>query len=122
MVIELSVFEPSRFDCICAWVVTTYGFALYNDKGLQIHFCVKRQAKNDSERCRKHNLVSGQAGIEANQAPYPKIRVYKDKHGKALRCSNIQDKYGSWTLLTLVLLNPDIPCLCKQCRSRSVGF
>ena len=24
--------------------------------------------------------------------------------------------------LTLVLLSPDIPCLCKQCRSRSVGF
>ena len=24
--------------------------------------------------------------------------------------------------LTLVLLNPDIPYLCKQCRSRSVGF
>ena len=24
--------------------------------------------------------------------------------------------------LTLVLLNPDIPCLCKQCRSRSFGF
>ena len=24
--------------------------------------------------------------------------------------------------LTLVLLNPDIPCLCKQCRPRSVGF
>ena len=24
--------------------------------------------------------------------------------------------------LTLVLLNPDIPCLCKRCRSRSVGF
>ena len=24
--------------------------------------------------------------------------------------------------LTLVLLNPDIPCLCKQCSSRSVGF
>ena len=24
--------------------------------------------------------------------------------------------------LTLVLLYPDIPCLCKQCRSRSVGF
>ena len=24
--------------------------------------------------------------------------------------------------LTLVLLNPDIPCICKQCRSRSVGF
>ena len=25
-------------------------------------------------------------------------------------------------VLTLVLLNPDIPWLCKQCRSRSVGF
>ena len=25
-------------------------------------------------------------------------------------------------LLTLLLLNPDILCLCKQCRSRSVGF
>ena len=24
--------------------------------------------------------------------------------------------------LTLVLLNPDMPCLCKQCRSTSVGF
>ena len=28
----------------------------------------------------------------------------------------------TFCLLTLVLLNPDIPCLCKQCRSRSVGF
>ena len=25
-------------------------------------------------------------------------------------------------LLTLVLLSPDMPCLCKQCRSLSVGF
>ena len=29
--------------------------------------------------------------------------------------------YGA-RLWTLVLLNRDIPCLCKQCRSRSVGF
>ena len=29
---------------------------------------------------------------------------------------------GFFLNLTLVLLNPDIPCLCKQCRSRSVGF
>ena len=28
-----------------------------------------------------------------------------------------------WTvILTLVMLNPDVPCLCKECRSRSVGF
>ena len=25
-------------------------------------------------------------------------------------------------ILTLVQLNPDMYCLCKQCRSRSVGF
>ena len=25
-------------------------------------------------------------------------------------------------ILTLIVLSPDIPCLCKQCRSRSVGF
>ena len=29
---------------------------------------------------------------------------------------------SSYVILTLALLNPDIPCLCKQCRSRSVGF
>ena len=27
-----------------------------------------------------------------------------------------------WVMLKLVLLNQDMPCLCKQCRSRSVGF
>ena len=27
-----------------------------------------------------------------------------------------------WDILTLVQLKPDIPCICKQCRSRSVGF
>ena len=30
--------------------------------------------------------------------------------------------YTEEPVLILVLLNPDIPCLCKQCRSRSVGF
>ena len=33
-----------------------------------------------------------------------------------------QIKKPALILKTLVLLNPDIPCLCKQCRSRSVGF
>ena len=45
--------------------------------------------------------------------------------------SDILTKFSLWRqteikalhlgLLTLVLLNPDIPCLCKQCRSWSVG-
>ena len=29
---------------------------------------------------------------------------------------------GKYIFLTLVLLNQDIPCLCKQCRCRSVSF
>ena len=32
-------------------------------------------------------------------------------------CPCIQNPSRNWTILTLVLLNPDIPCLCKQCRS-----
>ena len=45
----------------------------------------------------------------------------------ARRCSR-QHKQSTFSdagflgILTLVMLNPDIACLCKQCRSRSVGF
>ena len=35
---------------------------------------------------------------------------------------SFQQKILALFFLTLVLLNMDIPCLCKQCRSRSVGF
>ena len=39
------------------------------------------------------------------------------------RNKKIYPKIINWySSLTLVLLNPDIPCLCKQPRSRSVGF
>ena len=34
----------------------------------------------------------------------------------------VHKKKGQWHYLSLVLLNPDIPGLGKQCRSRSVGF
>ena len=48
------------------------------------------------------------------------IPSWKDVHSKrkdfALRAFTVL--YA----ITLVLLIPDIPCLCKQCRSRSVGF
>ena len=36
-----------------------------------------------------------------------------------LSCRNPWDKLP---ILTLVLLNPEMSCLCKECRSRSVGF
>ena len=35
---------------------------------------------------------------------------------------NMNCKLKNSLYLTLVLLNQDIPCLCKQCRFRSVGF
>ena len=38
-----------------------------------------------------------------------------------LHLENLQN-IKSDSILTLVLLNPDKFCLCKQCRSRSVGF
>ena len=41
-----------------------------------------------------------------------------------LAINNLQGKQNSaviiHNILTLVLLNLDIPCICKQCRSRSV--
>ena len=32
------------------------------------------------------------------------------------------DTISNYAVITLDLLDPDIPCLCKQCRSRSFGF
>ena len=62
-----------------------------------------------------------------------KILISLQKHKKRLTVALLMRLYPhhvsmencrAWekTLLILVLLNPDIPCLCKQCRSRSVGF
>ena len=41
---------------------------------------------------------------------------------KYVRLKFLSFSYHQLLHLTLVLLNPDILCLCKQCRSRSVGF
>ena len=37
-------------------------------------------------------------------------------------CGSVPRSLYEVCVLTLVLLNPDMPCLCKQHRSRSVGF
>ena len=51
----------------------------------------------------------------------PLTQIYavqmNDKNNK-----HIGINFGIRNTITLVLLNPDIPCLSKQCRSRSVGF
>ena len=56
----------------------------------------------------------------------PKFKAHGGSVRENLALQNVQvtclyirfDLY----ILTLVLLNPDIPCVCKQCRCRSVGF
>ena len=60
---------------------------------------------------------------------FVKISIWLHKMHPRCACllkSNDHDnQLVSWlvrSLKTLVLLNPDIPCLFKQCRSRSVGF
>ena len=52
---------------------------------------------------------------------FVRIASYKKKRQKRT-CSSERKLSMVLRLLTLVLLNPDIPCLCQQCRSRSVGF
>ena len=42
--------------------------------------------------------------------------------GKGQRKLLFFSKCNSIWYLNLALLNPDMPCLCKQCRSRSVGL
>ena len=44
------------------------------------------------------------------------------QHEKKSLCNMHTTTYTSYDSLTLALLNLNIPCLCKQCRSRSVGF
>ena len=50
----------------------------------------------------------------------------RDKFSRQEVASLVSETFKTYCsrilLLTLVLLNPDIPFLCKQCRSRSVGF
>ena len=53
----------------------------------------------------------------------PMRRIYqwnRRGHISLAICDN--STTGTLFTLTLVLLVPDMPCLCKQCRSRSVGF
>ena len=64
------------------------------------------------------------------------IKYYADTPSYLELCQTVLEKcdvpissnHAYWnftaqsTLITLVLLNPDIPCLCKQYRSRSVGY
>ena len=50
--------------------------------------------------------------------PLKQLTTFRHRLAGADAQANLSPYY----LLTLVLLNPDIPWLCKQCRSRSVGF
>ena len=81
-------------------------------------------------------MLPSSAGVEPATSWSPVGRRIQLSHqGQLLTCMSthniciygeLRKKYlriiTEHSPLTLVLLNPDIPCLCKQCRSRSVGF
>ena len=46
----------------------------------------------------------------------------KNKQKKTNKIAQLFSSCVSYSMLTLILLNSNMPCLCKQCRSRSVGF
>ena len=55
----------------------------------------------------------------ANSADYD-LMPQSVASDQGLHCLSLIQQYCRY--LTLFLLNQDMPCLCKQCRSRSVGF
>ena len=81
-------------------------------------------------------MLPSSAGVEPATSWSPVgWRIQLSHRGQLLTCMSTHNIYfygelrkkylriiTKYSPLTLVLLNPDIPCLCKQCRSRSVGF
>ena len=51
-----------------------------------------------------------------------KHHTYKETLQKNQLSRTLTSLVTRCSILTLVLLNPDISCLCKHCRSTSVGF
>ena len=47
------------------------------------------------------------------------LRLLAENHFHIISLEGLD---GLHSVLTLVLLNPDMPCICKQCRSRSSGL
>ena len=53
------------------------------------------------------------------------LKLLKEFYGEICKLQifllKIKTLYAAMLNLTLVLLNPDIPCLCKQCRSEEAN-
>ena len=62
----------------------------------------------------RHPLISFSALVSVNTKSGPISQIV---NYLCIRLSHFTCSY-----FNLVLLNPDIPCLCKQCRPRSAGF
>ena len=101
----------SYFSKCCAILISLFGMDMW------IWICLQRNGyshlpvyivKQKEVRVQCHDLVNYSINI------YPK---YSDTR----TCPKISTGPFHSLLLTVVLLNPDMSCLCKQCRSRSVG-
>ena len=71
--------------------------------------------ESDKDMYRRKTMATS---VTLSETEYQKNRKGCLWKQRTHRKTKIRDSVS----LTLILLNPDMPCPCKQCRSRSVGF
>ena len=94
--LNLSLTGSQMYICTCVHTFVQKEVHKY----ARTHIPMYARMENPKTICPRHHLMRGHKNIKV----YPLTLT------------------GSVSVLTLVLLNVDIKCLCKQCRSRSVGF
>ena len=126
------------WNLVCAWILWRSGLGLLMDKFRQTFmelFACKIMAGYYSLTFLLSDLdvegmdvqIADQSG-KPLQLPAAEKKVLCGFHYANILILNIWTNYSKRktlimvTLLTLVLLNPDMPCLCKQSQFRSVGF
>ena len=81
---------------------------------------LKRGANSEGSKFFHFKIDPFSEGMQAVLTDLSPLKVY---HFLLISHSKVVFKlWPGFSLLTLDLPNPDIPCLCKQCRSRSMGF
>ena len=104
------------FPGLAVWILGKYGPVFYTLYLLNIDFTKEKHHNNPKywEIQAWENCVD------------PEQMLPNAASDQGLLCLLVmQQHFTYWYIrrvLTPILLNPDIPCLCKQCRSRSVGL
>ena len=86
-------------------------FSCISHAAIQLHMTT--ETSNLPEFLAWYHLLSFRQSSAEESAILPPSPARKSNH-------SVNSQWGK--LLNLFLLSLDMPCLCKQCRSRSVGF